>query len=297
MGGHQFTSASNKILYNTTEGFDLSNYNSTCRAPKAFPVGIDSSGAPLFIKKRNGQEELLACYAYNNSGLEKCQKYNGSSESWQPDLDAEDLPRDFTTIHLRNGSLLLIGNGKSFVYDKNKGFMPGFPFPYYPVQRGCVLQLSEEEYFFQSNPTYIINTRANTKADFLNWRPPTGAPGKFHGTQCGLVRDITGKAKSIVSAGGRSVGTLTQVLDLDTMTWSDGPRLPRNVAFATVLPYKRSFLIIGGWAGHYREDGYSNEILELDPNKFDWVVRPEILANRVAVPFATLVNDNLMECE
>ena len=57
MGGHQFTSASNKILYNTTEGFDLSNYNSTCRAPKAFPVGIDSSGAPLFIKKRNGQEE------------------------------------------------------------------------------------------------------------------------------------------------------------------------------------------------------------------------------------------------
>ena len=45
----------------------------------------------------------------------------------------------------------------------------------------------------------------------------------------------------IVIAGGHHVGTYVQILDLQTMTWRDGPRLPGVVSYAATVPYKRYY--------------------------------------------------------
>ena len=83
------------------------------------------------------------------------------------------------------------------------------------------------------------------------------------------MRDAAnGAARYVVITGGRHVGTYVQILDLQTMSWRDGPRLPEAWMYAAVVPYRRTFLIVGG----YSRSGYRNTIIEFDADHLSWIV-------------------------
>ena len=73
----------------------------------------------------------------------------------------------------------------------------------------------------------------------------------------------------IVLAGGNYFRDYVQLLDLSSMVWYDGPRMPVNLYGAATVPFKRSFLIVGGFVHDVISGGraypkYSNEIYQFD---------------------------------
>ena len=63
--------------------------------------------------------------------------------------------------------------------------------------------------------------------------------------------------------------------------------------YAAVVPYRRTFLIVGGYSG----SGYRNTIIEFDADHLSWTVRPERLTGDVHSPFATMVDDYMLDCD
>ena len=299
MGGHRHSSLSNKVDYATFDGFDLSDPDLTCHPPADFPFGIETRGAPILIQRNDqGQDEFLVCFTLSDNAVDqRCRHYNQTAQSWEEDdIAVDSTPRRFTTIYLANGSYLLTSGQTSWIYDKQGGLRPGYKFDY-SLTLGCAVQLSTDEFFFMQGPPVIINIRTKTKAEFYDWGVPSGVSQNFVHTHCGVVRDNFGKARHLVIAGGQHVGDYTQILDLETMTWSDGPRLPSYLSAGAVVPHKRSFIIMGGWKGNFGEDGYSNQLWEFNPDQFEWIIRPETLTNKVALSLAVLVDDDMMVCD
>ena len=71
-----------------------------------------------------------------------------------------------------------------------------------------------------------------------------------------------GTKEIVLSSGSSSeTGTTTEVLNLDTMTWSFGPDFPTETGtwIGASLPFENSFLAIGGYnLGHRDEFWYFN---------------------------------------
>ena len=56
----------------------------------------------------------------------------------------------------------------------------------------------------------------------------------------------------MVAAGGfgdDGLVSTTEIYDVDSNTWSEGTPLPVALAWAAVVPYKTTFLVIGGGKG------------------------------------------------
>ena len=96
--------------------------------------------------------------------------------------------------------------------------------------------------------------------------------------------------------GGQSAnGVLqsTEILDLDTMQWSAGPNLPGPRYDAASVPYKNTFLVVGGKdGGHAVQD----TIFEFDPETGDWITRIEQMTLKRSLFAAFMVPDYAVNC-
>ena len=67
---------------------------------------------------------------------------------------------------------------------------------------------------------------------------------------CGPIRSQPGgPVEKVVTAGGHNDGSYvstTDIYNLATDSWSKGTPLPLALAYAAVVPYETTFLVVGG---------------------------------------------------
>ena len=72
----------------------------------------------------------------------------------------------------------------------------------------------------------------------------------LQGLICGPIRNQEGgPVEKVVAAGGfgdYAYHSTTEIYDVASNTWSEGTPLPVALAWAAVVPYKTTFLVIGG---------------------------------------------------
>ena len=90
--------------------------------------------------------------------------------------------------------------------------------------------------------------------------------------------------------------TSTELLDLDSMQWSNGPELPYGIFDAVAVPYKNTFLIVGGREASGNNNYYHNTILEFDAGTGDWITRSEQMSQERGIMAAFLVPDDAVNC-
>ena len=106
-----------------------------------------------------------------------------------------------------------------------------------------------------------------------------------------------GRRKLVVAGGAIAQTTLTAtsvLLDLDTMVWSNGPNLPMAINMALAVPYKDSFIIVGGVT-----PGGSNaqhNIFEFNVNTESFDFRGESIQISRYHHWAFLVPDEAVNC-
>ena len=75
---------------------------------------------------------------------------------------------------------------------------------------------------------------------------------------CGPVRSRPdGPVERVVVAGGRKERLTTEIYDVANDSWSEGTPIPLALTGAAVVPYKSTFLVIGGKIG---DDLYSDKV-------------------------------------
>ena len=87
----------------------------------------------------------------------------------------------------------------------------------------------------------------------------------------GMVSRGNSTKEVVVSSGfDDTTGSKTEILDLETLTWREGPAFPTgtNIYDGAPLQYKNSFLVSGGLG----PAGNSDEIWFFDPNYDSWVL-------------------------
>ena len=107
---------------------------------------------------------------------------------------------------------------------------------------------------------------------------------------CGTFLDpSTGHPSFLVTAGNT-----TDILDLDTLTWSEAPALPAYIKDATSVPFGDTFLVVGGML----PDSYiADTVYEYDVQGRDWITRPERLPiARGRGTGVVVVSSNAMKC-
>ena len=70
-------------------------------------------------------------------------------------------------------------------------------------------------------------------------------------------------------AGGDYAGPSVEFLDLDTLTWAPKQSLPHDLRLADSVPYKDSFLIVGGDEDYDTNDELDT-ILYYNPTLDEW---------------------------
>ena len=98
-----------------------------------------------------------------------------------------------------------------------------------------------------------------------------------------------GKKKLMVTAGGTDA--LTNILDLDTLEWKTGLDLPNAAIHAASVPYKNTFLVVGG-----NDGGFLDTIYEFHPETEVWITRSETLMTARHAHTAFLVPDSAVNC-
>ena len=111
-----------------------------------------------------------------------------------------------------------------------------------------------------------------------------------------MVEDRFGRPKIVVAGGeiGGSYHKTSEILDLQTLEWSSGPDLPVGLAAGGSVPYKKTFLIVGG--DIQPENMNSNVIYEYDGILDAWITWDEVLATARQNLAAFLVPDEAVNC-
>ena len=108
---------------------------------------------------------------------------------------------------------------------------------------------------------------------FLNrnsqiWSPLPSMPTPRLLCQAGLVTYPNGD-KGILVAGGYNQAGLTTVdfLNLDTLIWEPKLSLPIDIYYGASVPFKDSFLIVGGYS---QDLSYLDSVYYYNPNVDQW---------------------------
>ena len=117
-------------------------------------------------------------------------------------------------------------------------------------------------------------------------------PTKRYSVSAGLVKYSDG-SEHIVVAGGNAGGdnqksSVTEIFDLQTLTWSVGDHLPFKLEDGESVPFEDSFLIVGGEEMPYN---YVDSILFFNPIFQEWEQRNETM-KRIRTEFATFMVPN-----
>ena len=200
-------------------------------------------------------------------------------------------------MKLLNGSYWIVGgkntSRESIIFDGVSSMSPGPGLPEDFVA-GCIVNINIEETLIVQRNTFIYNHRTN---EFTRnptnpaWQSPARTQD-WSQTTCALSLDSIGSPKYVVMAGGWYAKQYVQIFNIVTKTWTNGVPLPTEYRGAAVVPFKRSFLIVGGG----KVGTYSNKILEFDPDNLDWLERSETLPHGIAHSYATMISDEQAGC-
>ena len=89
-------------------------------------------------------------------------------------------------------------------------------------------------------------------------------------------------------------GRLTQVLNVDTMTWQIAPLLPEEIrAFGSHVNFGETTLMIGGWAGY---DDFLDDIYQWEPDTKTWFQREERIVRPREKMCSVMLSDSKVAC-
>lgn len=109
-------------------------------------------------------------------------------------------------------------------------------------------------------------------------------------SKCGLATVPFSGRKFIAVVGGDDYGKKVQDIELAAdMKSFGGVDLTDTFEFATVVPYKNTFLLVGGGTDRTKIGEYYPAEAEVDP-------RPERLAHEVGLSFAAFVGEGQVTC-
>lgn len=99
-------------------------------------------------------------------------------------------------------------------------------------------------------------------------------------------------SNGIMLAGGYDE-TSTEFLDLQTLTWEPKHSLPLDIYYAASVPFKDSFLIVGGH--HYNANDYLKSIYYYNPATDKWDFLRDMSRSREEFT-AFMVPDSFANC-
>ena len=89
----------------------------------------------------------------------------------------------------------------------------------------------------------------------------------------------------------------TEILDLDTLTWTYGPNMPAPIRIGRTVPYKNSFIVVGGDGRWPNGAGLCNfPIYEWNINSNSWTHTGITLPTCKYSIYAFLVPDFAVNC-
>ena len=252
-------------------------------------VGTFIDGSVLVCGGTGADGNTDSCFTYHVNGswtqsepLPECRAYAAAavfnpSEWWITGGYCYDDPH-----YNHYQSTLLYSNSTS-------GFQPYVDLPY------------EREYhnLVRVNSTQMImlghiDLRDNVELfdkDNMRWSSLPNLPRPRENTQAGFVQYPDHTSKLVVAGGDETPST--DILDMDTMTWRPGPRLPFEILSAASVPFKEGFLIVGGYGG--LQDTYLNSIFYFDPSREEWDLMYNMTSARY-LPAAFLIPDWFANC-
>ena len=101
------------------------------------------------------------------------------------------------------------------------------------------------------------------------------------------------RSKGILVAGGEGQ-TKVEFLNLDTLTWEPKQYLPVDIHKGASVPYKDSFLMVGGYSSDVGET--LDTIYYYDPNLDQWDLLEQKMKMRRKYFAAFLVSDQYANC-
>ena len=125
------------------------------------------------------------------------------------------------------------------------------------------------------------------------WTPLPSVPTPRDTSQAGFVTYPDG-AKGVLVAGG-SVTDSAEFLNLDTLIWEPKQSLPFDISYAASVPFKDSFLIVGGKSQDLGSD--LRTVYYYNASVDDWQVMEETMRYERFALAAFLVPDYYANCE
>ena len=261
-----------------------------CKAPKSFPAKIDALWGPMSTK----EGWPLVCGGHiEGSGFSKwnptCSVYDPKSKTWEYWSESWNF-YGTVTVQSPNGSYWIITGNTSYTQDSKSEFVQGPALPD-DFQYGCALRIDEETTLVAKSKIYLYNhiTQHWTGMEF-----PNGTEFSS-GLACGLVQDNSTQEPTI-AVFVQQDSTYTALLDLKTLEWTEGDKLPAQRGYSSVVPYGNSFLVIGGRSSDSWEF-VTDTYFHLNEESMMWEEMDFRMENKRAMFFASVIEADSFDCE
>lgn len=286
-----------------SEAFDLTNVNGQCDRLPLLPVKIYGAelgvvdNVPVICGGNQLNDVINDCYALKDktwslfTHMSQASRYygalvvnifNGQDELWISGGESKppyiyDSTEIVTLEGVRQGPKLarpVLSHcmvefmGQIFIIG---GMSIGFPFN---------KETNEVYVYDQDNDEFILHSRLN-QARF--------------GLMCGVVRNAEGQEQIVVAGGSYNVieiGSEVEFLTADDDSWTFGSDLPYPLKGAASVQGNGTVFLVGGTS----DTGSSAQILEFDSQSGKFVEQGISLEKARAEPAASLVPDNVFEC-
>lgn len=247
-------------------GQQMADSSRICRKRADLPLVASDYGGLVHPVSRAFNDHLLVCGgSLHYENVASCREYNYSTNSWA-DSEVRLLEARYqaTSIVMDDGSWWVLGgvgadgkrvNTTEIMAHGSKTFQQGPMLPA-AVNEHCILRINETHHFL------AYGTEAATRDSWLfefasrTWHalPPT-ARYRNGRSVCGYAerRGFGGAdaapTREVVLGGGAAESfaeRASEILDLDSLTWRQGPPLPERMSSALAVPWRKSFVILGG---------------------------------------------------
>ena len=275
--------------------------NPTCRALPDLPTSV-RKGAGAMV---NGKP--LVC---NGQYALDCYLYDKDTDEWNEVVRLDTQRTAPASVQLENGDLWVMG-GRKFNFGERLTTTDIYRAatvsvdvgPEMPVglEGACAVRVNATHVLVvggatnggeRDNPLKISGARMY---DFGSeeWveLTPMSQPRMFHG--CGLF-EAEGEQKVMV-VGGEGEST-TEIYDVATDSWTDGPLTPYGKPFSSmsVVQYGRTFVILGGMLG---DDVIgTDQIFEYNVRYNGFVERKEKIPKATQQQVALVIDENAVDC-
>ena len=211
-----------------------------------------------------------------------CTVYDPERDSWRFWSEYPAFSGGAAAVKSPNGSFWILQGTDTF-YQKDHKFTPGVPAPEY-LWYGCAMYLNDSATVAVEDEFHIFN---HVSMEWTNISSPSGH--KFDaGLACGMIQ---GRYAAFIKPASDYVA----LLDVRSQVWSEGPVFPNGTrAYSTTVPYRDSFLVVGGYTQGYRVP--TDEIYFLNGTSMAWELMPHKMSQPRVGFYAALVPDEFVEC-